>query len=264
MTGMPSDMRRRSMVPALAVVLTTALDALAAAPGARAAEPEMRVQLSPVRQTVLSSGLAGRIRDLPVREGDRVAEGDRLVAFDCGLHQAQLKRSRAAEAGARKKLSVARRLDKLESISVLEVAEAEAAMGMAAAETEVTEAMLHRCEVTAPFSGRVAERMVQRWEYVPEGHEMLALYDDSTYELEFIVPSRWLSWIAPGQPFTVHLDETETDYPAEVSRIGAVVDPLNQSVKIFGRLTGDTKGLLPGMSGAARLSPPSEATAEDR
>lgn len=234
--------------------------ALAASSPASAAgeadQAEIRVQLSPIRQTVLSAGMAGRIVEMDLREGDHVQAGDRLVAFDCGLYQAQLNRVVAAEAGARKKLDIAKRLEKLESISQLEVAQAEAAQGMASAEIGVQRAMLKQCAITAPFAGRVAARKVQRWDYVGEGKELLSLYDDSAYELELVVPSRWLSWVKPGLAFSVRLDETGTDYPAKISRIGAVVDPLNQSVKVFGVIAGNTGALLTGMSGAATLTPP--------
>lgn len=222
----------------------------------QAPEIEIRVQLSPIRQAVLSSGMAGRITELAVREGDRFAEGDRLVGFDCSVYQAQLNRANAAESGARKKLEVAERLEKLNSISLTDVAQAQSAQGVARAEIGVTQAMLRNCTLSAPFSGRVSARKVQRWEYVPEGKELLSIYDDSAYELELIVPSRWLAWVKPNLTFTVRLDETGGDYPARITRTGSVIDPLNQSVKVFGQLTGSTVGLLPGMSGAAHLEPP--------
>lgn len=219
------------------------------------AEAEIRFQLSPIRQAVLSSGMAGRIVELSVREGDRFAEGERLVAFDCAIYQAQLNRANAAESGARKKLDVAKRLEKLDSISILDVAQAESAQGVARAEIGVTSAQLRQCTLTAPFAGRVSARKVQRWEHVAEGRELLAIYDDSAFEVELIVPSRWLAWVKPGLGFSVRVDETGADHAAKVSRIGAMVDPLNQTVKVFGRISGDTGGLLPGMSGAATLRP---------
>lgn len=127
---------------------------------------------------------------------------------------------------------------------------------MAQAESGVNKAMLQRCALTAPFSGRVTEVMAKRWESVPEGKPLLALYDDSELELEMIVPSRWLVWLKPGAPFQVTLDETGLSYAAEIARVSSAVEPVSQSVKAFGRLTSPAAGLLPGMSGVARLAPP--------
>ncbi|MCQ9427208.1 efflux RND transporter periplasmic adaptor subunit [Pseudomonas sp. LJDD11] len=217
---------------------------------------ELRVQLSPVRQTVLSSEIAGRLTELSVKEGERIEQGQRLAAFDCSVQQAQLARSEAVLQGTQKKLDVAKRLDALESISQADVVQAQSDMAVARAESGVTRAVLQRCSVSAPFAGRVAQRKADRWQHVAEGTELLAIYDDSSYQLELIVPSDWLTWLRAGQDFQVVLDETGQHYPAQVERLGAAIDPLSQSLKVFARITGDTRQLLPGMSGVALLKPP--------
>ena len=37
------------------------------------------------------------------------------------------------------------------------------------------------------------------------GQALLDILDDSALELEFLVPSRWLSWLHSGSEFQVHL-----------------------------------------------------------
>ncbi|WP_322977825.1 efflux RND transporter periplasmic adaptor subunit [Pseudomonas sp. C11] len=245
----------RNWQAVLAILIATAADM------AHAEESgELRVQLSPIRQTVLSSELAGKLTELAVKEGDAFKQGQRLAGFDCSVQRAQLTRSEAAQSGAQKKLNVAKRLDALESISQAEVAQAQADLAVAQAESGVGRAMLARCNLEAPFSGRVSQRMVQRFQHVAEGTELLAIYDDSAYQLELIVPSSWLSWLKPGVDFQVRLDETGQDYPAQIERLGAAIDPLSQSLKVFARITGETAGLLPGMSGVARLQPPGDGS----
>lgn len=245
----------RNWQAVLAILIATAADM------AHAEESgELRVQLSPIRQTVLSSELAGKLTELTVKEGDAFKQGQRLAGFDCSVQRAQLTRSEAAQSGAQKKLNVAKRLDALESISQAEVAQAQADLAVAQAESGVGRAMLARCNLEAPFSGRVSQRMVQRFQHVAEGTELLAIYDDSAYQLELIVPSSWLSWLKPGVDFQVRLDETGQDYPAQIERLGAAIDPLSQSLKVFARITGETAGLLPGMSGVARLQPPGDGS----
>lgn len=221
------------------------------------AEPaleQVRVQLTAVKQTVLSSGIAGRVTELNVKEGDSFKQGQPLLTFDCAVLQQKLNYSNAAEQAARKKVAVANRLDKLNAISVSDVDEARSALAMAQAEGGVNRAMLKRCTLVAPFNGRVTEARVRQWETVPEGKELLAIYDDSAFELETIVPSRWLVWLKVGTPFSVSLDETGATYPAEVSRISSAIEPVSQSVKIFGKITHAGEGLLPGMSGEAHFT----------
>ncbi|MFK0093488.1 efflux RND transporter periplasmic adaptor subunit [Pseudomonas sp. NPDC090592] len=258
---------RRSVAEACLLALLASAPAMAdelpplTAPPAALAEPDLRVQLNASRRTVVSSELAGKIVELKVKEGDSFQKGQRLVGFDCAIHRARLGHSAAAQEAANKKLGVARKLDHLQSISVSDLSQAQAELNMARAQNGVNQVMVQHCNIDAPFSGRVAERKVQPGEYVAEGKELLALYDDSAFEVELIVPSNWMVWLKPGYAFTVHLDETGADYPAKVERLGSVIDPLSQSIKVFGRIDAQAGQLLPGMSGNARIAPPASAGA---
>lgn len=223
--------------------------------------PEIRAQLSPQRQTVLSSELSGKIIELPVREGDRFKEGQVLVALDCSEHKARLDRARAQEEAARRKLEVANRLERLSSISRVEMDDAAAQLAMSRAETALNQVYIARCTIPAPFAGRVAARHVQRYQYVAQGEPVLELIDDSSLELEMIVPSHWLTWLAPGQAFQVRVDELGRSYPAEVVRLGARIDAISQSVKVFGRISGQQDGLMAGMSGSVDMPVPVSAVA---
>ncbi len=220
------------------------------------APPELRAQLSPVRSTILSAEIPGKIDDLTVREGDRFTEGQRLVALDCGLHRARLDKAVAQEQAARRNFEVKVRLDRLRSISALELDTAAAELAAAEAESAVMRILTERCEIPAPFTGRVVEVKVKRHQYVAEGQELIEILDDRALEVEVMVPSRWLGWLAPGAPFTLRVDETGRDYPASVTRLSARIDPVSQSIKIFGTVSEGHDDLLPGMSGAARFTPP--------
>lgn len=220
----------------------------------------MRAQLVAARRAVLSSALTGRIERMPLREGDRFKQGDVLVAYDCALHRARLERAVQAEGAARKKLAVAEQLDTLKSISRSDVEQARAAVSVARAESGAERVMVDRCTLNAPFAGRVGETYARAAESVSEGQKLLSIYDDGAFELETIVPSRWLAWLKPGYPMQVTVDETGLSYDAEVSHIAGAVDPVSQSVKIIGRLSKPAEpgaaALLPGMSGDVRVTPP--------
>lgn len=246
----------RAPVPFIALTLLSALSGVAQA----ADDSGIRVQLSAHRHTVLSSELAGKLTQVTVREGEAFKAGQTLVAFDCAIHKARLSHSYAAENAANKKLAIARKLDKLNSISVADVAQAEADRAMARAESGVNRVMVKRCTISAPFAGRVAERKVQPQQYVGEGTELLSIYANDSYDVELIAPSDWLRWLKPGQPFRVQLDETGETLTAKIVRIGAVVDAVSRSIKVIGRIDSHTSDLLPGMSGVAHIAPPMEST----
>lgn len=241
---------------------------LASAQGPATAVPGegggLRAQLVAVRYAVLTSELAGRISSMPVREGQRFKQGEVLVAYDCSLNRARLTRAEQAELAARKKLEVAEQLDALKSISRSDVEQARAALAVAGAESGVERVMVRRCSVSAPFAGRVGETFVRTAEHVAEGKELLSVYDDSAFEVQTIVPSRWLAWLKPGMPMQLTVDETGQRHVARVQRIAGSIDPVSQSVRVIGRLDNPAGGrgeavLLHGMSGSVRIDPPAGA-----
>ncbi|SAI74692.1 RND efflux membrane fusion protein [Bordetella ansorpii] len=216
-----------------------------------------RAQLVASQRALLSSELAGKIASVPFRDGQSFKKGDVLISYDCALNRARLERAVQAEGAAHKKLAVAEQLEKLSSISRADVDQARAGVAVSRAETGVERVMVNRCTVTAPYAGRVGEAFVRPLESVAEGKELLSIYDNSAFELETIVPSRWLAWLKTGYPMHITVDETGRTYQAVVARIAGTVDPVSQSVKVVGRLDGKTAAdLLPGMSGNVRIDPP--------
>jgi RND family efflux transporter MFP subunit len=212
----------------------------------------IRVQLKAKDQMVLSSQLSGRIKQLDWREGQTFKKGQELVNFDCEIYRAKLNYAIAAENTAQKKQDIAQRLDNLQSISVMDVSQAESALIMAKAERNIGEVMVKRCAINAPFSGRVSKRLVEQGEFVSEGEPLLEIYDNRAFVVELIVPSNWVRRINIGDGFKVRLDETEQEYDAKVTRLGAVIDPLSQSFSVFGQIISKPQNrLLPGMSGSA-------------
>lgn len=216
--------------------------------------PEIRAQLNAKYTTVLSSELAAKITELSVQEGDRFKKGQVLVAFNCAEQQAQLSKARAVAQAAEKTYQVNSRLVKLNSISTLDYELAAAEVAKAQADIAVVRAVLKKCKITAPYSGRVAERLVNRYQYVNAGDPLLDIVDDQQLEITLLAPSHWLSWLKPGLVFKVFLEENQREYPAKVIQVGARIDAVSQSIKVIAEIDGQFEGLLPGMSGLALFS----------
>lgn len=230
----------------------------AAAPAAASAldKREIRAQLMPRRYTTLAAEIGAKINRLAVAEGGRFRAGETLVSFDCSLQQAQLNKAKAAQVGAEKVWRANLRLAELNSVGKVELDVSEAEVIKAKAEVASNAAVMSKCALIAPFAGRVAEQKVREQQYVQPGQALLDIIDDSTLELEFIVPSKWLAWLKPGYGFQVAIDETGKTYPAKVQRIGARVDPVSQSIKLSAAIDGKFGDLIAGMSGRATLAPP--------
>jgi len=236
-------------------VVPAAATASAQSAGAALEKREIRAQLLPRRYTTLAAEIGAKINRFPVAEGGRFKAGETLISFDCSLQQAQLNKAKAALVAAEKTWGANKRLKELNSVGQVELEVSEAEWAKAKAEVAANGAVLAKCNVPAPFAGRVAEQKVREQQYVQPGQALLDILDDSSLELEFIVPSKWLAWLKPNHGFQVAIDETGKSYPAKVQRIGARVDPVSQSVKLSAVIDGKFNELIAGMSGKVVITP---------
>ncbi len=216
---------------------------------AQGADPELRAQLTPRRYTTLAAEIGARVQRLTVTEGAVIQEGQTLVSLDCSLQKAQQDRARATLDAATKQLATQRRLVELNATGRQELDQAEAEVGKTRAELTQIEVTLGKCDIAAPFAGRVAEQKVREQQYVQPGQALLEVLDDSVLEVEFIMPSRWLQSVRVGSTVRIAIDETGKTYPAKVQRLGARVDPVSQSIKVMAAVDGRYAELMSGMSG---------------
>ena len=217
---------------------------------------EIRAQLLPRRYTTVAAEIGAKISRLPVAEGGAFKAGQLLVSFDCSLQQAQLQKAQAELDGAGQTLKSNQRLAELNSVGQLELDLSTSAVNKARAEVGANRAVMAKCSVSAPVGGRVAEQHVREQQYVQPGQAMLDILDDSVLELEFLVPSRWLTWLRVGAAFEVQIDETGKTYPAKFIRLGARVDPASQSIKVAAAIDGRFPELMAGMSGRVLVRQP--------
>ena len=253
MLGAAMHAQAQVVVPA-----APAASALRPAPQPRAAmeRQDIRAQLMPRRYTTIAAEIGAKVSAIPVPEGGAFRAGQVLVSFDCSLQKAQLDKAQAELEGADQTLVANQRLEQLNSVGQLELDLSKSAVNKAKAEVGANRAVLAKCQVAAPFAGRVAEQKVREQQYVQPGQALLDILDDSVLELEFLVPSVWLRWLKVGGGFDVQVDETRKTYPAKFTRIGARVDPVSQSVKVAAAIHGRFPELMAGMSGKVQITPP--------
>lgn len=220
----------------------------------------IRAQLTPQHYTILGSEMNAIISRITAKEGERFQAGQTLVELDCGMQRAQLKRAQAALSAANHTYQANQTLLSLHSVGQLELDLSSDEVAKAKADVSLMETTLQKCAIQAPFSGRVVEQKARAAQYVQAGQAILDILDDSQLELEFIVPSQWLTWLKKDYPFHVVIDETQQSYPAKIMRLGARVDPISQSIKMMGAIEGQYPELMAGMSGRIEMLPPTEQT----
>jgi RND family efflux transporter MFP subunit len=241
-----------AMAPAIVVAQNGATSRVAM-PLDAAGQP-VGVQVAARSTAVISAPMAGQLVEFPAADGDGIREGQLLARFNCAQQEAVLARAQAELTKRQDLLKTQQALKSLNVYSKAEYATAQNDVGVAKADMAVAQTAVDNCVIKAPFSGRVAATSVRNHQFVQAGAPLLDLVDERDLELEFIVPSPWLAWLKPGAAARVQISETGQRYLVNVTRISGKVDAASQTIKIYGRIEGDTGALLPGMSGTAQFA----------
>jgi HlyD family secretion protein len=247
-------------------------------------------EIEPRSRVDVSAQVIGRIETLHVREGDRVARGQRLVDLDRAQYlsqrdravatlagsEAEVERAVAALEDARRKRDRARQLaaEKIASQEYLEAADLEFKSATAAlsaaregvrearAAVETAEDAVSKTSINSPIAGRVTKVNAEEGETVVTGtmnmpgSVILTVSDLSRIEAQVEVDEAAVARIRPGQRASVRVDAfPDKEFGGEVVEIR---DPAvkKQDVAYFQvriRLTGAPTGLRPGMTVRARI-----------
>lgn len=232
------------------------LDEVLAEERALVAGQGVRAQLIAVKNAMLSAGIAGQILVVSASIGDFVEQGQTLVAFDCDSLLAQQKVYAAQKRAGDINLQVNRRLLELNSVGAQELALTQVEFDSAVAQLEIIQLQVKQCEIKAPFAGRIIARNADPFETVTAGTALIEIQAQDDLEVLLVAPSTWLSWVTVGEGFNLAVEETSARYEGSVIRLGGQVDPVSQTVLVWGKLDSPAAELLPGMSGNIAFDEP--------
>ena len=220
------------------------------------ADYEARAVVQAVNRAELSSELAGRVTRLPYPMGEAFRKGDVLVGLDCQLYEAQASKVAAELDAATVKLESSTELRDLNAIGDMDVALAESEYAQSKAELAIARLNTRRCEIRAPWDGRVAEVRISRHENVKQQQPLIVIVDHTLLEAEVVVPATWLAWLQTGQPLELKAEGLGVTANARVSGISPAVDAVSQTVLLRAAVAPDA-GLVPGITATAIFRPTS-------
>jgi membrane fusion protein, multidrug efflux system len=206
-------------------------------------KPELllHAQLKTRPNIVLASEITGRIKKLMLRDGQHFKAGQLLAHFSCPKEQSQLTEMRSLlkkQQHANQQLTAMYSVNELEiSLTAMETAEAEAKL-------HVAKALLDRCAVYAPFTGKVVKRIATSSQNVRIGDPLLEIADEDNQEIELQVPVSELQQLKLGKYYQINLDDSHKTYKIKLTGLGGRINPDNQTLRIYGRID-NTSAALP-------------------
>jgi multidrug efflux system membrane fusion protein len=206
----------------------------------------------PVDQTIVKARVAGRLAEVLVREGDRVAKGQLLARFETNELQSRVnERQSALDATRADARWTARDLGDKETLAKRNIvsqsaldaarstAENKASMvSVAEAQLEIAQRNLGDAQVKAPFDGVVGERIANQGESLPIDGKILALLDTSHVEVAAQMPAADVVRLKVDQPVTVSLEGFgDREFQGRITRISPTAQPGSRSIPVYVEIT---------------------------
>jgi membrane fusion protein (multidrug efflux system) len=196
----------------------------------------------------IASEVAGRIKEIPLKEGQPVKEGDVLVKLDEALAEAEVADANARFAFAKANQERAQTLARQGNMSERLRDEANANAETTLAAVELSKTRLAKHTIRAPFSGTMGLRSVSPGAFIAIGQPMVNIEKIDTLKVDFKLPELYLEQIKTGQKLEVTVDALPgRTFDGEIYAINPHVDVNGRSLGIRARLPNTDGVLRPGL-----------------
>lgn len=202
----------------------------------------------PVNGTDVTTEVAGKVKEIRFKSGEKIAEGDLLVQLDDTVDRAQLEGFKADMRLAAVQFKRNARLLPKRAVSQSAYDEAKAQYESAQAKVASQEALISKKAIRAPFSGLLGIREVNLGQYLSPGTKIVQLQQLTPIFVDYTLPERYLNLIKVGQKVQI----TVSAYPGEtfsgvITAVDAAVNPATRSLQVRARLPNPQGRLRPGM-----------------
>ncbi|MBN7769989.1 efflux RND transporter periplasmic adaptor subunit [Marinobacter daepoensis] len=167
----------------------------------------------------LTTEVSGRVVEINLEPGRKVARGDVLVRLDDRQARADLQVIEAQLADARRQLERALRLRANNSVSQAQVDELRTAVSVAEAQRQSARVRLENHHIEAPFAGVAGLSDISIGAYLQAGTGITTLDSIDSMEMSFAVPERFVGQVRVGQQVVA----TSPAFPGEIFE-GALVE----------------------------------------
>ncbi len=199
----------------------------------------------------LSFEVPGTVVELPVEEGERVRAGDLLARIESDNARSQLRSARATRNAARSAYERAKSLYAQGIVSQQQLEARQREYEVAQSQLEQAQTQVGETRITAPFDGRVAQKMVELNETVGPQQAVVTVQDLSRMEVVIDVPeqSRMRRALESESLAVTVSMRPDLRVPATLKEITTTADPRTRTYEatLTFRPPADA-GLLPGMT----------------
>jgi len=210
--------------------------------------------------------VSGRVIELPAKEGAKVEKGDLLAVIDPSDYQQAYNQEKARYENAKATFHRYAELLKSHTVSQAEYDEKLTAYEVAKANLATAQNALDDTKLYAPFSGYIARRYIENYEYVKQQEPIISIQNIENLEVIVHVPERDVTEAhaikkesAPGKDIIAigkvnFASFPNEDYRVKVKEFATESDPNTQTYRLTLTLPmPKDKIILPGMTATVKI-----------
>jgi len=218
-------------------------------------------RVEPMQSAKLAPAVAGHVRQVSARVGDRIKRGAKLVTIDSAMARADLAASRAKERQLKAELDQAiresERAAKITSRAIsgpekerlaTRAATLDAQLAAQKAESQRLATVLSRHVVRAPFAGVISSRRVDPGAWVEAGTEVMELVATGDVEVLVDVSAALAPYVKAEQAATLLGDGDAQKTAATVAGVVPALDPATRTMRVRLRPNERPEWLLSGLA----------------
>ncbi len=180
----------------------------------------------------VTSEIPGRIKQLFIKEGDRVTKGQKIAALDLESLGKQLDELQTALELAQTVYDKQKRLWEQNIGSEIQFLEAENGVERLKKSIATLEFQISKGIIFAPRGGVIEQVLLQTGEMAGGGMPIVQILDDNQLKVEGNVPETLLKSVGIGDEVEVEFPILEEKVKGVIRQIGRVIDPSNRTFKI--------------------------------
>jgi len=204
--------------------------------------------LRAVRGVDVTTEIAGLVREVRFKSGEKARAGQVLVQLNADADIAQLHALQAASELAQSVYARDKVQYEIRAIAKAQLDADVADMKSKSAQVAQQAAIVEKKAIRAPFAGRLGITTVNPGQYVNPGDALVTLQDINPIYVDFYLPQQQIGQLAVGQVVTVESSSfSRRVFTGKVASINPKVDTATRNVQVEASVDNHEGRLLPGM-----------------
>lgn len=206
------------------------------------------------REMNVAFKIGGKIITLNFDEGDSVKRGKLLAELDTEVLHAQREKAQENKRKARRDLERMEKLFKRKIVPLSSSQDARSLYISAGAELKMVEDRLKSSRISAPFSGRITQKLAEAGEIVGPGTPIARLTEMNPILVKAAIPDHFINRVQIGKAVQIRVDSHPQEiFKGAVHHLETSADPVSRTFRMEVRIDNAREKLRPGLIARVKL-----------